>query len=47
MENLLPFLFQTDILVHLVPNFSVWGVTLDKEGFVYAVDCGDNFVYKH
>ena len=34
-------------LVHSVPNFSAWGVTLDKEGFVYAADYGSNCVNKY
>ena len=34
-------------LVHSVQNCPTWGVTLDKEGFVYAADYGNNCVYKY
>jgi len=34
-------------LIHSVPNCSAWGVTLDKEGFVYAADYGSNCVNKY
>ena len=34
-------------LVHSVQNCPAWGVTLDKEGFVYVVDNGNNCVYKY
>ena len=34
-------------LVHSVPNCPALGVTLDKEGFVYVVDSGNNCVYKY
>ena len=28
-------------LVHSVPNLPVWGVTLDKQGFVYVANCAN------
>ena len=33
-------------LIHSIPNCPAWGVTLDKEGFVYAADHYSNRVYK-
>ena len=33
-------------LIHSVPNCPAWGVTLDKEGFVYTVDYHSTCVYK-
>ena len=34
-------------LIHSVPNCPAWGVTLDKEGFVYAALHGSNCVNKY
>ena len=34
-------------LVHSVQNCPAWGVTLDKEGFVYAADYYSNCVNKY